>query len=211
MAGQIEQGRLRQIGAGKSGSLGITDGDRALLIFKDPLFDPNLHQIRNKETVPGWGAGSFAGLDSFGWGVHPTGVVDCVNMPMCTHGFGTSGSINFTNFWRLEASEQEVFLVNRKQPDGYRMFLDRMIVQVRLDASSVQMIPDPTVWVVAVPRAGSETSVPAGTTGRLVLRSAPTPETEKIRFGTYSLRDVNIEFTGTGRNQGWPTNKSPAR
>lgn len=210
MAGQLEKGRIRQLGPGQAGDLGTVSRERSLIIFRDPLFSSADHGVRNKEFIPGRNPTDFVGLDSLGWGIHPNGEVNVVDPNECRNGFGIkTENICWATLWKLERNEEENRNAQGSLKDGYRMFLDRMIKTVSLSKTDVQMIPDPRIWMVAVNQKNTEALGP-NVVGKLIPWPRFTPDGDRLRKSTFELRDVNVEFQGR-EDQKWPRGRSPAQ
>lgn len=204
--GQLQQGRDRHIGPGVEGRMGILRSEQLLIIFKGPLFEPAEHGVRNPGLMPGRDPQDFPGLDSKGWGLFPNGVITCINMPMCANGFSINNAVNWTNFWNLNASADEMAMSIQNGVEGRRRFLGRLIIPVRLDMSGIQFVPDPSIWLVSVPLSDSQ-SVKASSVGRLVPWPAPTPDVERLLNMNFALRS-GPEFAGR-EDAPWPAKRSP--
>lgn len=152
----------------------------ALPIFSGPSFDPREHRIPCWLTISGHKPGTFDGEDQLGWGVHPIGLVDCINIPMCQL-FSLKSPQDFGTLWSTEASSSERVASKYRPQDGYLQMMKRLIVHVRLDFTAIQFIPDPQVWNVYVPLDLSPTCVRSGQTGRLILKSGLTEKIQSAR------------------------------
>lgn len=152
----------------------------ALPIFMGPAFDPNVHRIPCWLTIVGHKPGTFDGEDRLGWGVHPIGLVDCINIPICRQ-FNLKSPQSFSTLWDMEATAQERVATKYRPQDGYLKMMKRLIVHVRLDFTAIQFIPDPEVWNIYVPLDLTPTSVRSGQVGRLVPKSGLTERLQEAR------------------------------
>lgn len=141
-----------------------------LPIFGGPVFDPTEHRVPNWIIIPGHVLGTFDGEDQLGWGMHPVGVVDCINLPMCKQ-FNLKVKQNFGALFTLEATYKEKMLAKTKPQAAFLSLLKRLIVRVKVDLTAAQFIPDPEVFDVLVNLDMSQTAVRNGASGRLVLKS----------------------------------------
>lgn len=157
----------------------------AIPIFSAPLFDPAVHRIPNWITIPGHKPGTFDGEDALGWGVHPIGLVSCINIPMCEQ-FDLEVNHSFGRLWELESTAKERAIATENKQKGYRLLLKRLIVRVGIDFTSIQFIPDPEVWNIYVPLDLTPTSVQEGVMGKLVLKSGLTEKLQAARDGIMS-------------------------
>ena len=181
--GMLEKMRSSHIGPKRS-VIDMSAGPVSLPIFKGPVFDPTEHRVRNWVSVPG--EYGFPGLDHYGWGLHPNGMIDCINLPACQ---SFDGSIrDWGTLWSMEATGFEM-LVSQADPAAARVkLLKRLIVRVLLNPSMMTFIPDPKKWDVQVVPALGYTSLPNGISGSLVLQRMPTKDNESTRLRGYADR-----------------------
>jgi hypothetical protein len=133
------------------------------MIFKAPLFEG--HGVRNWASSP-TGA-DFTGTDTYGFGMHDKGVIDCVNV--CDRTTPYTQGIDFLTLWANEHNLKEGAMLEHDILEAYTAFLHRMIVRIRIPVTNVQFIPDPTVWLVRVQIEQGHIAL-HGTIGALVLR-----------------------------------------
>ena len=150
-------------------------------IFMGPVFDPLEHRVRNWAEVPG--ERGFPGLDAYGWGLHPTGMIDCINLPNCKF---FDGSIrNWAKLWNSEAMAEGDLCAYEDTTQGHKLFLRTIIRRVMLNPIDPAFCPNPELWDVKVDLEGS---VPNGAIGRLVPRNIATKESEDQRFSKFTER-----------------------
>jgi hypothetical protein len=191
MPGELARAQMRGRGPMGEAGLGAKQTRFVLPIFREPVFIG--HKVLNPDFVAGRKRGSFDGEDSYGWGLHQTGVIDCVNLSpnICSGGFSLKVDQNWETLWNMEHQSGELA----------EDFLKRVIIQIRLDPNSVKRIPDPAMWNLEVV-SSSGNDIQQTTVGKLILKSKPLEGLEKFRTDMYSARSSKIDFEGP-----WVTNK----
>jgi hypothetical protein len=192
MPGELAKMQKRGQGAKGEVPLGGQLQKLVLPIFRSPIFIG--HGALNPYFVPGLARGGFPGEDEYGWGTHPNGLVDCINLQACTNGFSLMAEQNWPTLWDYERRDDHEPVVQ---------FLERLIIPIRLDPSSVKRIPNPETWNVEV-QLDSGLLKP-GALGKLTLKARPTEGTEAVHSTFYSARKIFPDFTKG--SQPWVTNK----
>jgi hypothetical protein len=165
----------------------------AVPIFKDPLFKATDHGVRNWNILPGQKLGKFAGEDSLGWGIHRNGTVDVLNLRLLPLADGRISS--WGDLVQIAGIAKDLEY-SQTHPDIrtllHEKLMRRMIVQVRLELSDIQRIPDPREWDVVV--AATANSIRGGSVGKLRLKPGFSEKTEKARYSAFSLRESKPNF-----------------
>lgn len=195
MPGDLAKMQLRGRGAKGEVPYGAQEGKMTLPIFRAPVFSG--HGVTNPRFLPGLAKGDFKGEDEYGWGAHHKGLVDCVNLKAC-RSFSLLHNQDWPTLWELEHNED----VNGNL-EPVADFLQRIIVMIRLDRSSVKRIPNPEIWDVEVELDSG--FVVSGSKGSLVLKSRPSKDNEAVRDTFYMARKVFPDFTES--SQPWVTNR----
>jgi len=203
MEGMLKQAQVSHLGPEKKAQHGMHGEEIVVPIFRCPVFDPVEHGVRNWNILPGQKLGSFPGEDSMGWGLHRNGTIDIVNVRigklLDTKISSWSDIVNSagiaTDLEYLEANPGLKTLLHQK-------LLRRIIVQVRLELSDIQRIPDPREWEVVV--VSNSNSIRGGSTGKLRLKTVFSEGTEEQRYSAFALREPKPNFNkGAGP---WSTN-----
>lgn len=171
--------------AGSQRSGTISTAEVSLPIFMGPVFDPLAHRVQNWVTLPG--ERGFPGLDAYGWGLHPNGMIDCINLPGCKSFDGSEQT--WEELWRSENLLDENLASQGSKTDGHTLLLRRCIVRVLLNPLDPGFCPDPKLWEVRVPFGLSQATIPNGSPGRLVLKNQVSKGAESNRLSKFTERD----------------------
>jgi hypothetical protein len=173
------RGQLKQDGAEKRGELGVSPSTVDLPIFKD--WDG--HSVKNWISHPP----SFAGLDPLGFGLHPSGIVDCINIPLCGQ-FRLADAHDFGLFWRYESNSTEQDIWENDRQHAHERMLRRLIVRVQLNLTDPRFVPDPDIHHIRVATSLSQRTIRDGAVGSVILRSGFNKKLHELRANAMCVR-----------------------
>lgn len=148
--GELSRARRSHVGSEESQEFRSPGAGYLVL----PIFGSNFdgHRVVNHaaHVVPGEAAATpmaFAGESTYGWGVHPDGTVDCLDVRSVKYWTLGVDRDEWDVLWSAEANNTELAA---GIDGGRRMLIERLVVNLQIQFQGVTFIPDPREWAVMV-------------------------------------------------------------
>ena len=184
------------LGKGQKSHIGTEDQAdmRRPLGIAVPIFGKNFegHGLRNRGLNQS--SSDFDGESEEGWGVHPNGIVDCIDMRSVRNWKIGADPDTWAYLWNLEATiEENIAGSIAHDKGGIEHFINRLVIQVQLVFTGSVFIPDSTAWLINIT---SPSWTLAGSRGVPIPKPAIDPRGAAVREKMMRRRARALEKCG---------------